>query len=102
MVEQIVVDNDLIKIKFAQTPKVSTITNDKFTLVRGTSTPIPVAGPFKEIVLRDHYKSIPRILYLHFAAPLLPDVVYVLTISGMKDAAGRALPDYRHSFIVGT
>lgn len=88
--------NTDIEVKFDKTVKVSSITNDKFLLYTGGST--PVLTPFQTISLINDYDTISRRLVLRFASTLLSETEYTFTISGLLDAAGSTLPSETNSF----
>lgn len=98
LIERITVENDLIRLKFDITPRVQSLTNNKFTLSRGSV----IENPFKPIVLSNHYNSISRTLVLYFDDPLVPEEVYTLTISGIQNAAGSTQPTEAHLFRSGS
>lgn len=99
LIERITVENDLIRLKFDITPRVQSLTNDKFTLTHGATI---VEHPFKPIVLSKHYNSISRTLVLYFEQPLISEEVYTLTIGGIQNAAGSVQPTEAHMFRSGT
>lgn len=88
-----------IEVKFDKTVKVTSITNDKFTLFTGGST--PVTTPFEDIDLVNDYDTISRRLVLRFKSALTPSTTYTFTISGLLDAAGAGLPSQTETFTTG-
>lgn len=98
MIGSITVDNQAIELKFDQTIKVSSLTNDKFTLTQGVATPVVVANPFRLINLSEDYNSISRMLWLYFAFTQQTGQQYTLKVSGLVDVAGKSVPDFTYTF----
>lgn len=100
LVDEIIVNDAQILIKFGVSLKTSTIINDNFDLYKtsdsnsATPTGVQIVDPFEPIVLADDYNSISRILTLTFKTNLQSETGYTLWISGLKDAAGTVRPAY--------
>lgn len=102
LIEEIVVGNTAIKVKFLRTVRLSSITNEHFVLARSAATPIPVTNPFRPIEVSVDYNATSRTLILYFNLQLLPQTTYVLTISGLKDASNALIPAETIEFVTGT
>jgi len=102
LIEEIVVGNTAIKVKFLRTVRVSSITNDRFALAKSAATPIPVSSPFRPIEVSVDYNATSRTLILYFSAHLVPLTSYRFTISGLKDANNAVIPDESPEFTTGT
>lgn len=96
LIEEIIVGNTTLKITFLHTLKVSSIVNDRFTLVSTESTPNTIL--FQPISTIDDYNSISRLLTLKYTENLLPETEYTLTVSGLLSATGNHLPEESVSF----
>lgn len=90
LIEELVVRDNSLAVKFLRTVRVSSITNPRFTLAENAATPITSA--FKAIEVSEDYDAISRTLLLYFSASLKSNTSYTLTISGLQDASGATIP----------
>lgn len=96
LIEEIVVSNTLLKVKFLKSVRASSLTNEHFTLYTGSAT--PVETPFRTISLETDYNSIGRTLILYFQSSLLPLTDYTFTVTGLLDASGAIIADETATF----
>lgn len=80
-----------ITFQFSTTPKVSSLSADKFHLWTTAATPSEIVAPWVPINLSRDYNSISRILRLYFAVAL-PTGSYEVRGVGLLNAAGQPLP----------
>lgn len=96
LIEEIIVGNAVLKIKFLHTLKISSITNDRFSLVSVGATPVTVS--FKPISTEEDYNTISRLLTLKYSNSLQATTDYQLTISGLLSATNNTLPSESVTF----
>lgn len=90
-----------IEIKFDTGVRVTTITNDKFSLLLGDATPVSISNPFETININNDYDTIARRLVLKFRSQLTPSSSYTFHAAGLLDPAGIALPPATYTFSTG-
>lgn len=89
LIEAFQATDTYVQIKFSKTIKISSMTDDKFTLYVNGST--PVLSAFKALDLYNDYDTISRRLILRFATALSSSTTYTVSISGLIDASGATL-----------
>lgn len=98
-VDEIIVNDAQILIKFGISIKTSTLINANFLLSYQTASPSEIANPFKTIVLADDYNSISRVLTLEFNSGVLQaSTDYELLITNLKNASGVTQSNAIHLF----
>ncbi len=86
------VTNGFIYLKFKDTIQLASIVPDAFSVATDAATPVVVSDPFNDFTIANNYNTVSRSLKLYWNDGALdPNTDYVLTISGLKDAAGRNL-----------
>lgn len=98
LIEYIEINAERVIIKFDLLPKVTSITNSKFTVATNVATPVSVSNPFYTIDTDNDYSSLSGVLQLSWAADLAADTDYTLTISGLTNGSGVALPTVEVNF----
>jgi hypothetical protein len=92
LIEELEVGVTALRIKFLRTVKVSSITDNKFSLTNlDLATPALVASPFKAIQVGADYNTVSRILSLYYGTALLPNTSYRLTVTGLEDPLGQPI-----------
>lgn len=95
--DKIFVSSEGITIKFDATVKISTITNDKFSLTANPAYDIS----FQPVDLVENYDSIGRELILYFTNSLTPNTDYEFTVNGLLDVANKHVENYTYTFSTG-
>jgi Big-like domain-containing protein len=98
LVEEVEVGTTFLRVKFARTVKVSSITNNHFTLATDEATPVPVADAFDPIEISDDYNTISRILTLYYDEDIEADTTYTFTVTGLQDPLGNVIAPESVSF----
>lgn len=89
LIEAFQATDTYVQLKFSKTIKISSLTDNKFSLYIDSSTPVPSA--FESLDLYNDYDTISRRLILRFATALTPSSNYTVTVSGLLDAAGNTI-----------
>lgn len=86
------VTNGYVYLKFKDTIQLVSLVPEAFTVATNVATPVEVTDPFSDFTIANNYNTISRALKLYWNHnALTPETDYTLTISGLKDAAGRDL-----------
>ncbi len=94
ILQEAVVTNGYVKLKFINTIKLTSIVPEVFTLSTDSATPVVVTDPFDDFTVADNYNTLSRTLTLYWnSGKLEPTTDYTLTIDGLLDAASRALDE---------
>lgn len=94
ILQEAVVTNGYVKLKFIDTIKLTSIVPEVFTLSTAAATPQAVSDPFDDFTIADNYNSLSRTLTLYWnSGKLQPLTDYTLTIDGLLDAASRPISD---------
>lgn len=92
-----------VRIQFGVSIKVTSITNDKFTVTSETATPSTLVDPFSDIAENTDYNALSRALTLYWNdGALEPETEYVLTISNLLNVLGQDIDDWSMRFTTGT
>jgi hypothetical protein len=102
LIEELGIGRTALTVKFQKTVRVSSITDDKFTLYLDSATPVETTAPFESIQVSGDYNTISRTLTLHLTDELIPETAYIFKVSGLQDAIGGTIPDEAVSFTTGS
>lgn len=91
-IEEVVVGTASLKVKFMRTIKLSSITDDKFKLMKVSASPSFLADPFIPIAISQDYNTISRVLTLYYRDVLDSAVPYTFTVTGLQSPTGDAIP----------
>lgn len=102
LLEDFNIDNDTIDLKFSVSLKTATLVNDNFVLTLDQATPVVVDDAFQEIIIKEDYNSISRVLQLRWLDDVLePSTDYKLTISNLQTVVGHVLSPIAITFTTG-
>ena len=97
------VTNGYVSLKFVDTVKLSSIVSSAFVLVKSDATAVEIANPFKDFSVASNYNTISRTLRLYWEDGVLePETSYILTVTGLLDAASRTIDDGTVEFETST
>lgn len=93
LIEAYTVSVNQVKIKFARTVKISSITDSSFKVFTDESTPQELASPFVNISTLTDYNQISRTITLTWDYILDENTDYVIVVTNLVDATGITIPD---------
>jgi hypothetical protein len=92
ILQEAVVTNGYIKLKFIDTIKLTSIVPEVFTVTTDEATPQTIDDPFDDFTVTDNYNSLSRTLTLYWnEGKLDPLTDYTLIIDGLLNAASRPI-----------
>lgn len=99
LVESIEITPYRVLIQFNISVKVTSIDNDRFTVVTDAATPVTVVDPFADIAVNTDFNSVGKTLELFWNEGVLtPETTYILTISDLQNVLGQDISDFQVRF----
>ena len=93
LIDNAIVNNDTVIIKFGRTIKISSLVNDCFVVATDAATPQIVPSPFKDIESLIDYNQISRTLTLYWKKILASNTPYTITLVNLLDSSGSLIPE---------
>jgi len=93
LIEAYTVSVNTVRIKFARTVKIASITDSAFKVYTDEATPVEIVSPFVDINTLVDYNQISRTLNLTWDVVLDEATDYVIVATGLVDATGITIDD---------